>query len=390
LPNWRGKRLRQCRRPSSAAPSPAGGPSALPQPLTSPVGQITQQQLQSVLANPWVPAETKTAMLNMIQQRGQVQSFKVPGGTLQVLPGTGQQSFIPEEVPVKIKSAGGTEIEGRGVYDPTSGRYHVQTLLPEAPQNGAPPAGTSTNLAHPALAQPDLSSMGAIEANDVAQAGAKKAAEAGGEANAKYLDSLKKGVLGTAMIASQQKQNLDALNQVANSPDLVTGTFGDAALGMQRMAAGLGINPTGAAPRELFNMLSSKILGDQISGLKTLASETGEVGGRIFKPMLDIEEKSNITPEDSIEGVKAKLNLFNKMGDLAIHYGQMADDYILKHGSIDENFDHQLREEIAKSRLPDVVPQPAQPTGAVTSGAAPTGPAPSDIEAEMRKRGLLK
>jgi hypothetical protein len=380
--------------PTSAAPSPAGGPAGLPSPLTSPIGQVTQAQLTQVLANPWVPESAKASMLQMIQQRGQPQSMPVEGGTL-MFNAAGQKVFIPEPKMGTVK-IGGAEIPTVSHFDPASGRWNTQTLAPGGGvQTGAPSTDGGGPMPHPAQAQggtpqPDLSTIGGIQAAEAAQAGAKKEAEAGGEAKAKYLDSLKRGVLGTAMIASQQKQNLDALNQVANSPDLVTGTFGDAAVTMQRMAAGLGINPTGAAPREIFNMLSSKILGDQISGLKSMASETGEVAGRIFAPMIAIEEKSNITPDDSIEGIKAKLNLFNKMGDLAIHYGNMADDYIQKHGSLDENFDHQLREEIAKSRLSDVVPQPAQPTGTTTSGAAPTGPAPSDIEAEMRKRGLLK
>jgi hypothetical protein len=359
--------------PTSAVPSAAGGPSGLPQPLTSPTGQITQGQLTQVLANPWIPDSTKQAMLTMIQQRGQVQTFKVPGGTLQVLPGTGQQRFIPEEVPMKIKH-GTTEIEGRAVYDPNTGRYHVQTLLPDAP-------ATSDALAHPAQAQgapttpqPDLSSIGGMEAADVAEAGAKKAAETSAETSAKYYDSLHKGLAGSAMIASQQKQNIDALRQIANSPDFVSGTFADSALAMQRLASTLGINPAGAAPRELFNQLSARVLADQFSGLKSIASTTGESAGRIFAPMLAIEEKANITPEDSAEGINAKLNLLDNAGNLMMKYGDMADDYVAKNGKLDPTFDKELRKEIAGSRIPNVVPQKEQSTAPI-----PTAPAPKTI-----------
>jgi hypothetical protein len=137
---------------------------------------------------------------------------------------------------------------------------------------------------------------------------------------------------------------------------------------MQRFAAQLGINPTGAAPRELFNQLAAKVLADQFSGLKSMASETGEAGGRVFKPMLDIEEKANVTSDDTPAGINAKLNLLDNAGNLMMKYGDMADDYVAKNGKLDPTFDKALRKEISSSRLPNVVPQPE------TGAAAPSVP----------------
>ena len=120
---------------------------------------------------------------------------------------------------------------------------------------------------HPAQAQgtpqPDLSSIGGIQAAEAAQAGAKKGAETSAETSAKYYDSLHKGLAGSAMIASQQKQNIDALRQIASSPDVISGAFGDSArLQMQRFAAQLErINPTGAAPREVVQSVSRQGAG---------------------------------------------------------------------------------------------------------------------------------
>ena len=94
-----------------------------------------------------------------------------------------------------------------------------------------------------------------------------------------------------------------------------------------------------------------------------MASETGEAGARVFKSMLDIEEKANITPEDSLEGIKAKLNILDRTGDLFIKWANRADQYKLDHGSLDAKFEKAMRDDIAKARVENVVPRPvpAQP-----------------------------
>jgi hypothetical protein len=166
-------------------------------------------------------------------------------------------------------------------------------------------------------------------------------------ADTKYYDSLHRGLVGSGMIAAQQKQNIDMLRQVANSPSFTPGTGSSAALWLQRAGARLGINPQSAAPREIFNQVSARILADQFSGMKSMASETGETGARIFKPMLDIEEKANITPEDSLEGIKSKLDLIDKTGDLMMRWANKADDYKQAHGWLDAAFDKDLRGDIA-------------------------------------------
>lgn len=346
----------QAGSPTTIAPSPDAPPSGLPQPLTSPVGQITQEQLTRTLANPWVPESAKAAMLQMIQQRGQPQSMPVEGGTL-MFNSAGQRVFIPEPRfgTVKIGSA---EVPTVSHFNPDTKQWTTTTLAPGGGVQTAP----SGPLAHPAQAQgapnqPDLSTIGGIQANEVAQAGAKKAAEVGAETGAKYYDSLHKGLAGSAMIAAQQKQNIDMLRQVAASPNFTPGAGSEAALALQRVAAQLGINPEGAAPREIFNQVATRILADQMSGIKSMASETGETGGRIFKSMLDLEEKANITPEDTAAGINAKLNLIDHAGDLMMKWGDMADDYVKDHGKLDPGFDKTLRGEIAKARIPNAVPQ---------------------------------
>lgn len=360
---------------ATAPAAPSAGPSGLPQPLTAPTGQVTQDQLTRVLANPWVPESAKASMLQMIQQRGQPQTMPVEGGTL-MYDAAGHKVFIPEPKfgTVKIGSA---EVPTVSHFDPSTGRWNTTTLAPGGGVQTTPGAGGAPT-AHPGLPQqggatttePDLSTIGGIQANEAAQAGAKKAAEAGGEASAKYYDSLHKGLAGSAMIAAQQKQNIDLLRQVASSPDFTPGAGSEAALGIQRLASSLGINPTGAAPRELFNQVATRILADQISGIKSMSSETGETGGRIFKTMLDLEEKANITPQDSGPGINAKLDLIDNAGNLMMKWGDLADDYVAKHGKLDAGFDKELRSEIAKARIPNAVPQASQTAPTAVPSAA--------------------
>ncbi len=204
--------------------------------------------------------------------------------------------------------------------------------------------------------------------------GAQKGAEDTAAANAKYYDSLHRGLSGSAMIAAQQKQNLDLLRQVAASPNFTPGAGSDQALALQRMAAQFGIKTEGAAPREIFNQVAARVLADQFSGIKSMASETGETGARIFKPMLDLEEKANITHEDSLAGIKAKLDLIDRSGDLMMRWGDKADDYLKTHGRLDSGFDKDLRSDIAHARIPNVVPAGASSgAGSGSGGAANAG-----------------
>jgi hypothetical protein len=186
----------------------------------------------------------------------------------------------------------------------------------------------------------------------------------------KYYDSLHHGHTGTGFIAAQQKQNIDMLRQVAENQNFTPGAGSHLALLYQRAAAQLGINPTGAAPRELFDQVASRILADQFSGMKTMAAETGEAGARVFKSMLDIEEKAIPSADDSLEGIKSKLNFLDKTGDLFKKWADRADEYKLLHGSLDANFEKQMRSDIAKSRLDNVLPKESSKA----SASKPSGP----------------
>ncbi len=327
------------------------------------------------MSDPWTnPEAAKTIAAVLTPQR-----IDTGTGTMLVdrqghqIPG----SFIPKTINAPEEYGPGTKFNQ--FYQGTPGGG-VQPMQPAPPGgSGGPPVfspnGTlqgniTGNQGQPPTGAPPVGPVAQAPASPVTPqtqqkvdfanktAAERKGAETSAEASSKYYDSLHKGIAGTAMIAAQQKQNIDMLRQVAESPNFIPGTGSEAALGMQRLAAQFGINPTGAAPRELFNQIATRILADQISGIKSMASETGETGGRVFKSMLDLEEKANITSKDTIEGIKAKLNLIDNAGNLMMKWADIADDYVAKHGKLDAGFDKELRKEIAGARIPNAVPQP--------------------------------
>ena len=357
-------RVAQNGMPTAAAPAASGAPS----PLIPPHPAF--EQLRAVIADPRTSPELKALAVQQYQSLLQPQTLKVPGGTVQVIPGTGQHQFIPEEVPIKIKS-GSQEVDGRAVYDPATGRYHVQTLLPDENTEGGAKAG-----------EPNLSTIGGMQAAEAAQAGAKAAAEQRGKA----FSAIHVALGGDALNSSRQEPILGAMTRIA--PAAFVGAGADTMQALSRIASQLGINPEGAAPRELFNQLSAKLLGDQFANLRNMAAEEGSPGGKVFKSMLELEEKANITPEDSLPGVQAKLAFMQKAGQMLQKWGDMADDYAAAHnGNIDEGFMKSLRHDMASQKFDDILPQAdaTSPTGMKTT----TTPPLSDIEAEMRRRGKL-
>lgn len=353
-------------RSPAAAPPPVaapGVPAGLPQPLTPATGQITQDQLTRVLANPWVPEQTKAAMLQMIQQRGQPQTMPVEGGTL-MYNAAGQRVFIPEPKfgTVKIGSA---EVPTVSHFDPATQRWTTTTLAPGGGVQTAPAVGGGAGGPpdHPGLpqapaarAEPDLSTIGGIQANEAAQAAAKKGAETAAEQGAKTFNTIKTGITGDAFNASRQEPIIDTMARIA--PAAFPGAGTDALLELHRVAAQFGLDPNSAAPRELFNQLSAKLLGDQFANIRNMSTEEGSPGGRIFKSMLDLEEKANITPQDSLAGVQAKLAFMKKAGQMLQRWGDMADDYAATHNhQLDESFMKTLRHDLAKQNFDDILPK---------------------------------
>jgi hypothetical protein len=330
-----------------------------------------------MLANPWVPDATKAAMLQMIQQRGQVQSTKVPGGTMQIIPGTGQHQFIPEEVSAPIES-GSTKVQGRAVYDPNTGRYHVQTLLPDAPAGGA------------TAGQPDLSSIGALQANEVAQAGAKKGAEKAAETDVTQYSNLHKGLAGAGMTAADSLPYIQIAKGAIEDPNFYSGSGSDAILQLKKMGVATGLLPeTATTPMEALSKVMASNILQQINGLKAEQEAMGQTGGRIFSSQIELMEKAAQNPGNSVAANRYLTNLAEWSAKRQMAVANMADDYKTTHGRLDANFEKNVRNAIATD--PELaLPKSLQFPDAEAAKSGSSTPAQSAIEAEMRKRGLLK
>jgi len=311
-------------------------------------------------------------------------SQAAPGGGGQVSPSPQGDSFNTRFNAANMRQTPvGTEAEARKAIALGQRQQAAAAMYGASPK--AAEAALAAGKANIERGEKILESLGKYNEPTTKQKNVESGAEghaAQAAADIKYYDSLHRGLAGSGMIAAQQKQNVDMLRQVAESPSFTPGTGTDAWLTYQRALTQFGINPTGAAPREIFNQVSARILADQFSGLKSMAAETGEQGARIFKSMLDIEEKANITPEDSLAGIKAKLNLLDKTGDLMMKWADKADDYKIKHGRLDAGFNKELRADIAKARVPNAVPK-GEPKGTGVTGAPPIG----HIEQGMRFKG---
>ena len=386
-------------RPPGAQPSPGATPQApgQPQPLTSPVGQMTPEAFQRLMANPWVSEQQKAMVLQNLYKRGEVQTMPVEGGTLQY-DAQGHRQFIPQPRFGKRK-VGDIELDTVQRFNPATGHWTETPLQggaaptvpggapagpgaqgagvtagPPAPAPRAasppptasapPPAGKDDTGPPPPTAAAPAPAFPLGDTIDQQQqwlddrkARAKAqetAATKQAEQDTQYYSNVANGTKGQRTVAAAQKVNIDTLRQYAQDPHLVTGPPGDITLRMQRMASSLGIGDStksASTPREMFNMLAAKVLADQFAGMKTLSTQEGEKGARIFKPMLDIEEKANITANDSVPGILIKLDFIDQLGDHQIRWGNAVNDYEKKYTKIGPEFEQWLMNDVAKTKI---------------------------------------
>lgn len=176
--------------------------------------------------------------------------------------------------------------------------------------------------------------------------------------DADMADRVYTGFHGQRGIAAAQKMNIGIVKTLLDDPNLAVGTAQGSQLWYQRAMStlaekfpSLGIDPTKAVSREVFNQTLTRILGDQFAGLKSTSGTAGEQASRIFAPMLGIEEKALPNEMDTIEGIKAKIGILDQVGDHMIEWGNLADAYKGKNGKLDPTFYTWINDRIAKARI---------------------------------------
>lgn len=286
-----------------------------------------------------------------LQQYSQPLEVKVPGGTLRVPPGAKVGTYVPDIQTKTIKAAGGNEIPYQ---------FYMNSRGEEVPIGGGMGGGPEAQLRHLGSVGNDIAAEGAGKKAqaEVGPAIEKKAGETRAEGQEKDWNAAHTGFTGMGLNFAQQAPNLKSLMKLA--PQAYTGTGADTMLALNRFADKIGLSQRAAAPRELFNQLATKILGDQFAGIRNASLEEGNPASRIFKAMLDVEEKSNINAQDSLPGIMAKLKRMQNVAEKGMHWADLADEYVAKNKHLDPRFMTQLRKEIANTDYDEGVDVPAE------------------------------
>lgn len=347
-----------------------------PQPQFYPPTQqpiFTDEQIYNATRVPnWQSNPALKGMVDTWMAQKVPQQLKLPDGTiLYGNPFIGYRaSGIYEKPDVMNQSieSGGSKIPlqtipGRDAQgNPVQQQYPIVPAPGSQPQNAAPagvPGQTGASAPGPQSAVEPFPFNGTPQQmiewgqrNAVREAGAKKGAETQAESDVKYSDKVYQGLMGTSMIAAQQKVNLKLAKEIVDDPSFVSGFAQKFTLEQQRALARVGIDPGAAAPREVMEQLFARILADQFSGIRALAAESGEQGGRIFQSMLTVEEKAMPSADDTPAGIRAKINILDKVGDLMMQFAKEAAQYKKENGRLDPAFETHLHDLIAKAEIP--------------------------------------
>ncbi|GJD43990.1 hypothetical protein AFCDBAGC_1852 [Methylobacterium cerastii] len=200
---------------------------------------------------------------------------------------------------------------------------------------------------------------------------------------------------------------ITTMERAMNTPGFYSGTGGPARLAFNRGLESLGVKDKGsAAPAEVFDALSNRVILDGLGG---------SLGAGISNGDRDFIQRTAPDLAKTPEGNRQLLGLARSMAQRQKDVAQLARDYAKANGGrLDMGFDERLSEWAAANpltpggapRAQGGQPQAGQPRQAAPQSQAapvpaqaapprapamPQGqPAPSDLEAEARRRGLIR
>lgn len=327
-------------------PTAPGNMPGLPNPLTPGPTGLTQQGLTDILANPWIDPQAKQSMLALVQSRAAVQTVDTIGGKI-MFNALGQKVFIPEPKYGSIKMGGG-EVPTVSIYDPQAAKWNTQLMTPGAGGGtpGAPGAsgGTSGSFTAPGsygVNEPNLSTLGGLQANEVNQASAKGFAEEQGRTYAKKFDSINQA----AASAQNELPQLQLLQKVMDDPHFYSGFMSHSITQMSAAAKTLGIGSGQAATLAQF---ASKL------GTSGTLENLGELKGlgQIRNPEIELLRQSNFSPENTQAANKAVVDLRARLANRQIEFADQAEQYANAHGGrIDRGFEQNMRDRFADRPL---------------------------------------
>lgn len=173
--------------------------------------------------------------------------------------------------------------------------------------------------------------------------------------------------------ANARLNTLQALENLSKTPDFYSGFGGDTRMKVNKALTSLGIaNPNAASSAEAFNALTNQL---------TLDATGGKLGAGVSNADVAFLQSINPNLSTTPEGNAQIIGIQRKIAQRQAEVSQLARQYAQRNGGrLDAGFDEQLARWAEKNPLfPQAQQSPPQ-----------TAPSLGDIEAEMRRRNMLK
>lgn len=175
--------------------------------------------------------------------------------------------------------------------------------------------------------------------------------------------------------ASGAINTLNYMENLTKDPNFYSGSGGDLATKGKQAFASMGVTaPDSAKPNELFGALSNKL---------TFDAAGGSLGAQISNSDVKFLQAINPNLATTPEGNRELIGYHRKVYERNQQTAKMARDYAKRNGGrIDAGFDQQLADYAEKN------PLFPQKQGGVPSAPRAGVPSISDIDAEIKRRGL--
>lgn len=296
--------------------------------------------------------------MDLMSQRTQIQEKAVEGGVLQHNPVTGETTFVavPEHFKTKV---GDMDIETVRRWNPNSGEYEVEFLMPGARSGAGSGAGTSPTTGGTEKTQtggvPPFPRSGSLQDIESWQAAVKANAaetEEYAKASGKRYAALQGTIADTATSSQAELPQLRKLQQLMKDPNFYSGWQ---AHNLSIMSQVMGMVGIGQKEQATLLQIAEKLgAAGSLQNIREMADT-----GAVRVPEMKMIEKSNFDPANTAEANQAVVDTRVRLAERHLQVADFATNY-LNSGDIynssgtggshrlDYNFEKQIREHFNK------------------------------------------